>query len=190
MDVFGWRQGKMAHLLALTSSEPLWVKDVKHDSHYQICNVYEIGELMSHAGQPRWSDIYDYEDGRYVWADPKFPAEFAHWPKELKEVLGRYPGDTEIRLYLNLAKAISALSRSPDVGGSQDNRAALSPQRWGTGRREDVSKRLTGRRSVSGTGGCVRQAIRQKKPSCALNYSRSASAFPGLFLECTGYVPR
>ncbi len=106
LDMFAWRQSRLSHILALDSSEPLVIEDLNHDHRYQVRNIYEIGTTMSHAEQPRWSDVYDYEHGRYVLADQRFPQEFAYWTHGLETLLKQYPKDYEILRYLALAYRI------------------------------------------------------------------------------------
>lgn len=97
----GWKR-----LLGLTSSEPLWLEDLDGDGKYEAGNSHEIGSDMSHAEQPRWTDVYAFEGDRYVLANRRFPQEFRGWPQALHEVLKAHPEDWEILDYLGRTSEI------------------------------------------------------------------------------------
>jgi tetratricopeptide (TPR) repeat protein len=106
MDIYAWRNGRMQRILDVSSSEPLWFEDLRHDGRYQVRNAYEIGRYLSHAAQPRWSDVYAYTGDKFVLADRDFPSAFAEWPALLRRVLQKHPGDPEILKYLAETTAI------------------------------------------------------------------------------------
>lgn len=93
-------QGKWKKLLGLTSSEPIWLEDLNGDGCYEAGNSYEIGDHMSHAEQPRWSDLYAFNGDRYVLANHRFPQEFLDWHKTLNDVLMAHPEDPAILDFL------------------------------------------------------------------------------------------
>jgi tetratricopeptide (TPR) repeat protein len=107
IDVFTWRQGRLVNILQVGGSMPLWVEDLKRDGRYEIGNYYEIGVSMSHAEQPRWSDIYAYRNGRYVLANRDFPEAFTHWLTDLRDTLSRHPDDYAIWQHLGETYAIT-----------------------------------------------------------------------------------
>lgn len=102
----GARRGGWKQLLGLTSSEPLWLEDLDGDGKYEAGKIHEIGCDMSHAEQPRWTDVYAYEGDRYVLANGRFPREFRHWPSELSQLLQAHPEDWEILDYLGRTSEI------------------------------------------------------------------------------------
>lgn len=106
LSVFVIRKGGLARVLRAVSSEPLWIQDLNRDGNCEVGNYYEIGDSLSHAEQPRWSDIYAYRDGRYEVANRLFPKEFAHWPRELAEVLKQHPNEAEVARHLGQAYEI------------------------------------------------------------------------------------
>jgi hypothetical protein len=108
VDLFTLHNNRLARILDLSSSQPLWLEDLRHNGTYQVRNVYEIGAHIFHAAQPRWSDIYAYKRDRFVLADGDYPEQFAQWPARLRETLKRFPDDPEILGYLKVTDAILA----------------------------------------------------------------------------------
>ena len=107
IDAFAWREGKLIKLLALTSDEPMWIQDLKGDGCHEIGDFHAVGDEMSHAEQPRWTNVYAYQDGRYQIANGDFPQEFTALTSEIRETLGRYPGDYELLKYLGVCYEIA-----------------------------------------------------------------------------------
>jgi tetratricopeptide (TPR) repeat protein len=143
----GWKQ-----LLRLTSTEDLWLEDLDADGKYEVGSVYEIGCRMSHAEQPRWTDLYGYAGDRYVLANRCFPGEFREWPTALNEMLQVYPDDWEILDYLGRTQEI--LGRPVEARDCYRRAAgALLPEfrqaggtpgypEWLRGRQKVIRKRL------------------------------------------------
>ncbi len=111
MEVYAWRNGRLARILQVQSSLPVCLEDIDHNGTYQVRNRYEIGGDMCHAEQPRWSDVYAYRNGRFVIANRSYPRAFAEWPDELRKKLRKYPGDPEIRAYLCLAYELTGQNK-------------------------------------------------------------------------------
>jgi len=106
VEVLAWRNGRMTKILGVRSSEPLWIEDLDGDGWSEIGNCYEIGRYMSHAEQPRWTDVYAYRNGPWALANRHFPNEFRGWTTKLQSVLKEYPDDGHIRWYLRYAQEI------------------------------------------------------------------------------------
>lgn len=109
LSVFTLRSGKLVRLMQADGGEPLEITDLRHDGHWQVQATYEIGGSgMSHAEQPRWTDIYTYKIGRFVLSNEDYPDEFTHWLKDFKVTLHDYPGDKEILDHLELVRRITS----------------------------------------------------------------------------------
>jgi hypothetical protein len=106
MEVFAWRGGRLMKILQAQSSEPLCLEDINQNGTYQVRNCYEIGNFMCHAEQPRWSDVYAYQNGAFVLANRRFPKAFTQWPESLRKTLQKYPDDDGIQAYLCLTYAL------------------------------------------------------------------------------------
>ena len=89
----------MHEILSADSSSPLWIEPLKNGKGYQVLNEYEIGHSMSHAEQPRWNDIYEWDGKKYSIANKKYPEHFAELKKELIFTLKNHPEDYEILTY-------------------------------------------------------------------------------------------
>jgi len=90
----------------VTSHEPIWIRDINHDGRFEIGNNYAIGVDMCHAAQPRWTDIYGYENERFRNVNYRFRRRFRSWPHKLRTSLKQYPDDCDVREYLGIAEAI------------------------------------------------------------------------------------
>lgn len=119
LAVFSLRNDALQPLLGLTSSEPLWLEDLNGDGQCEAGNTYEIGMSMSHAAQPRWTDIYAFDGQRYVLSNQRFPQEFREWPQTLSGAIQAHPKDPEILDYLG---------RTAEILGHPEE--ALGYYRW------------------------------------------------------------
>lgn len=103
LSMFTIRNERLVRVLKVTSSEPLWMEDLDRDRSVEVGNYYEIGDTLSHAEQPRWTDIYSYRSGQYELANTRFSTEFQRWPRRLAELLKRNPDDAELAFFLGQA---------------------------------------------------------------------------------------
>jgi len=91
------RRGTWRTIADFAYNEGLWVKDHNRDGIVEINGRWAFGDTMSHAEQPRWTDIFTYRNGRYVLANAAFP-------RETRESL------------IYLRSALRALGNRPDPG--------------------------------------------------------------------------
>jgi tetratricopeptide (TPR) repeat protein len=99
-DLFERQGEKMVRIGDVAGSLPCWFEDLNADGRVEIGNFNEIGHLMCHAAQPRWTDIYRYKNGKYTVCNRDFPDQFDGWVDELTDLLEEYPDDYDIWKHL------------------------------------------------------------------------------------------
>ncbi len=116
----------MIPILNVDSSEPLQVRDIRHNGSLQVISRFEIGgDELSHAGMPRWSDIYAYKHGRYGVADSDYPECYRPWVEPLKAVLKSHPSDSELRRYTREIESIVGSAPRPSHTPNKDESELL-----------------------------------------------------------------
>jgi len=133
LDVFAWKEGRLAKAFALDSAESFWIQDLNDDGRHEIGGFRQIGCGLAIAEMPRWSDIYAYEGEAYVLANERFPKEFARIGEEIRQRLEEHPDNYELLKYLGIYYEIQG-----DAGAALDAyrraEAALTSQRINSGR--------------------------------------------------------
>lgn len=81
----------------------IWIGDSNHDGRWEYRNSYEIGRLMSHAGMPRWQDVYELKGGTLQRTSPSHPEIYKPYVAQLRETLLEFPSDPVLPFYFERA---------------------------------------------------------------------------------------
>lgn len=78
---------------AITAHDPLWIDDLDRNGTIEVGGVNVIGVTLSHAAQPRWPEIYQWQKGNLTRADSKYPSYYRPLQKEIDDLLKEHKDD-------------------------------------------------------------------------------------------------
>jgi hypothetical protein len=83
----------------IVAHDPLWIDDLDRNGTIEVGGVNVIGVTLSHAEQPRWPEIYQWQKGKLSRADSKYPAYYRPLRKEIDDLLKEHGDDYMLLAY-------------------------------------------------------------------------------------------
>lgn len=114
-DIFEWRSKTLHNILDLSSGDPLWIEDLRHEGRYEVRNFYELEGGRSHADMPRRSDIYDWDGAKFALADEQFPDQYRAFVRELKRTADSVGDSSEIENNLAYFYSITGQTKKAET---------------------------------------------------------------------------
>ena len=100
LHVMGERPGKgWINSRPIPTHDPLWIDDLDGDGKIEVGGVNVIGATLSHSAQPRWPEVYRYQNGNLTRADSKYPKVYQPLQKEIDELLKENKDDFALLAY-------------------------------------------------------------------------------------------
>ena len=98
--VFGGPQ--FTPMLEAAGDYPLWIDSLGETGHFYVGGSHCIGSTLSHAEQPRWTDVYGFDGakGGFAIVNHRFPQHFKEIRTQIEGLLKTHPDDWDLRFHL------------------------------------------------------------------------------------------